>query len=298
MTYCEGEEMKAKKISKVLIILLTLSMVFSSCGSKTTTLEEEMHSTGKLLFEYVQNPTVSNVGGGWAIIALAKSETEVPDNYYDGYYDDVMDLVKNTKGEISKVSLDYSRVTLAVLSIGKDPTNISGYNIARGLNDFETVKKEGNESIAYALLAANEADTKLKDEDQYIEALLKSQDSDGGFQNEDGDGKLDVTPIVIEALSDYNNNSKVDKAIDKSVQFLATSLDKNGSLGDCEKTSKAIVALNIANKFNDNISLDILLKGLEEYRVKDGYVHLKGDTEENEISTELALMALAVANDK
>ena len=81
-------------------------------------------------------PIVGSIGGEWLALGLARSGRSVP----AGYYDNVVQYVKanvnaNERLHNSK-STDNSRVILALTAIGKDPTNVGGHNLLKGLDSI------------------------------------------------------------------------------------------------------------------------------------------------------------------
>ena len=48
---------------------------------------------------------------------------------------------------------EYSRAVMALKSIGKDPTDIGGYDIEKPLEDFDAVVSQGLNGAIYALIA-------------------------------------------------------------------------------------------------------------------------------------------------
>ena len=79
-------------------------------------------------------------GSEWLVIALARSGRPVPDSYYDS----VVKAVQDAKGELSdKKFTEYSRTILALTAIGKDPSNVGGYDLLVPLADLDRVTAQG-----------------------------------------------------------------------------------------------------------------------------------------------------------
>ncbi len=54
---------------------------------------------------------------------------------------------------ITKKYTEYSRVIIALTSIGKDPKNVGGYNLLLPLGDFEKTTWQGINGAIWALIA-------------------------------------------------------------------------------------------------------------------------------------------------
>ena len=78
----------------------------------------------------------------------------VPANYYDDYYARVEKYVKNCAGVLhERKYTEYSRVILALTAIGRDPSNVAGYNLLTPLGDFEKTIWQGLNGPIWALIA-------------------------------------------------------------------------------------------------------------------------------------------------
>ena len=69
----------------------------------------------------ITNPSVGSVGGEWTILGLSRSSVNIPQSYYDNYYNNVQKYVKEKRGQLHHVKYtEYDRVIIALTSIGKD----------------------------------------------------------------------------------------------------------------------------------------------------------------------------------
>ena len=95
------------------------------------------------------------------MIGLARSGCDVPQSYWDAYYDTVEDYVKDHKGNLhDKKYTEYSRVIVALTAIGADPTNVAGYDLLKPLGDFEKTIWQGINGPIWALIALDTKTTK------------------------------------------------------------------------------------------------------------------------------------------
>ena len=96
------------------------------------------------MYNTVKNPQVGSIGGEWAVIGLARSGYEVPEEYYQKYYATVESYVESLDGKIhDNKYTEYSRLIVSLTSIGKDPSNVGGYNLLIPLGDFNKTTRQG-----------------------------------------------------------------------------------------------------------------------------------------------------------
>ena len=144
---------RIKRISAwilTLAILLTLTVPTLAASS----VQSEVQGSAAYMLSAVKAPEVGSIGGEWAVIGLARSGYSVPANYYDDYYARVEKYVKNCSGVLhERKYTEYSRVILALTAIGRDPSNVAGYNLLTPLGDFEKTIWQGLNGPIWALIA-------------------------------------------------------------------------------------------------------------------------------------------------
>ena len=201
-------------------------------------------------------PIVGSIGGEWLALALARSGRSVP----AGYYDNVVQYVKanvnaNERLHNSK-STDNSRVILALTAIGKDPTNVGGHNLLKGLDSMSYINKQGINGPVFALIALDSHNYPTFGEvtrDVLIDRILSEQvKADGGWALGGADEKasdVDVTAMTIQALAPYyKTNAKVKTAVDKGLTWLSAHQQDDGGFAswgavNSESCAQVIVAL-------------------------------------------------------
>ena len=201
-------------------------------------------------------PIVGSIGGEWLALALARSGRSVP----AGYYDNVVQYVKanvnaNERLHNSK-STDNSRVILALTAIGKDPTNVGGHNLLKGLDSMNYINKQGINGPVFALIALDSHNYPTFGDvtrDVLIERILSEQvKADGGWALGGADEKasdVDVTAMTIQALAPYyKTNAKVKTAVDKGLTWLSEHQQEDGGFAswgavNSESCAQVIVAL-------------------------------------------------------
>ena len=201
-------------------------------------------------------PIVGSIGGEWLALGLARSDRSVP----AGYYDNVVQYVKanvnaNERLHNSK-STDNSRVILALTAIGKDPTNVGGHNLLKGLDSMSYINKQGINGPVFALIALDSHNYPTFGEvtrDVLIDRILSEQvKADGGWALGGADEKasdVDVTAMTIQALAPYyKTNAKVKTAVDKGLTWLSEHQQEDGGFAswgavNSESCAQVIVAL-------------------------------------------------------
>lgn len=298
---------------KIISILLTLIMLFgfSVQAFDTDTVNSLTKSVGNYLYETVKSPVVGSVGGEWAVLGLARSDMNIPDEYFENYYQTVTQYVKNCSGVLHKRKYtEYSRVIIALTAIGKNPADVAGYNLLTPLGDFENTIRQGVNGAIWALIALDSGnyempknpDAKIQaTREMYINHILEKQTSDGGWALSGDYADADVTGMALQALSKYQNNDKVKFATEKALSRLSDMQKENGGFSSYEsEISESSVQVIVAlcelgipvydERFvkNGNTLLDSMLSF---YDGEKGFMHTHNDIT-NQMATEQCFYAL------
>ncbi|MBU5479721.1 prenyltransferase/squalene oxidase repeat-containing protein [Blautia sp. MSJ-19] len=300
------EQITAKGMSAALILAMTLTV--AGCGEAgTPELKEAIHKTAEYEQKTVSSPEVGSLGGEWTVLALARSEEEVEDSYFEKYRANLEKYVKEQDGILSENRYtEYARVTLALTAIGGDPTAIGGYDLEKNLEDFDAVTAQGINGAIFALLALN-ADGEREGalQEKYLAYILEREKTDGGFSMDDNSDQadVDITAMALQSLEPYQNEQNIQETLDRGVGFLADAQDADGgytAYGEksSESISQTILALstlgvdcNEDERFvkNDKGLYDTLM----QYYQKDGsFAHTVDEKEGNPMATDQALCAL------
>ncbi len=213
--------------------------------------------------EKLGTPSVGAVGGEWMVIGLVRSGRTVPgaDTYYQGAVQYIREAIDKQTGRLHKAkSTDNSRMILALTALGKDVTNVGGYNLLQGLSDLDYVKYQGNNGPIWALLALDSGNYPAPaggttTRQALIDEILRVQTSDGGWAISGDKADSDMTGMALTALAPYyKKDLKVQAAIDKAVARLSEMQDADGgfstSYGDgkmvatSESISQVVTALS------------------------------------------------------
>lgn len=311
--------MKARALKRSTGLLLALSMIISLCCPAFAAAESAVSSavsdTALYILNTVKTPQVSSVGGEWAILGLARSGCDVPEEYFDAYYENVEEYVRDCNGVLSeKKYTEYSRIILALTSIGRDPSNVSGYNLLTALGDFDKTVWQGINGAVFALLAldsggydmpVNSSAATQATRGMYVDGILSRQLADGGFSLAGtGSAEPDITAMALQALSKYQERDDVKAATEKALACLSDMQASSGGFADsksvcAESAAQVIVALTELgvplddSRFvkNSNSLVDNLLT----YYVKgNGFTHDEGNSGD-QMATEQAFYALVAA---
>lgn len=295
------EKIKLKKTTQSLlcIIVAAVMVAITGCGNSSLSIDENIDDTSKYLLQEVESPGVASVGGEWSVIGIMNSQIddETKEAYASRYFDSARAQVKSKKGVLDEEHYtEYARVSMGLASIGEDPTNVEGYNLISYLDDYDKIREQGINAAAYALVASQMSGVKLANEERYIQFISEEIK---GYDETDG-ATSDYVSMGILALSYYKDRDDVKDLIEQKIDELSEAQMDDGSMGNCESTSEAIIALTTAGvdvttdeRFIKNEKS--LLDGLLTYKKDIGYLHVTDDKNAEEINimaTEKALLAL------
>ena len=290
------------------------SAEIAALSASASQIDSAYTSAGKNLSDSSKKvtPSVGSIGGEWEILGLARSG-KLTDDVLNKYLANVISTLKENNGKLhDKRYTDYSRVVLALTSLGIDVTNVGGYNLLQPLSDYDQTVWQGVNGATWALIAFDSHDYEIpqaasgktqNSRDKLIQNILDQEVSGGGWDLSGRSADPDVTAMAIQALAPYySTNAQVKAAVDRGLNKLSAMQKSNGSYATygsetSESCSQVIVALtamgidpNTDNRFvkNGKSVIDALLT----YANADGsFKHvLKGDA--NQMATEQAYYAL------
>ena len=249
-------------MKKFISILLTLTILLS-LSSKVFAFDADkadviLENVGNYLYESVKEPIVGSVGGEWTVMGLARSNMDIPDEYFENYYQMLVKYVKDCDGVIhNKKYTEYSRLIVVLTSIGKNPKDVAGYNLLTALSDYEKTIWQGINGAIWALIALDSGNYEIPNNTQvkvqatremYINHILKKQTPDGGWALSGDIADPDVTGMALCALSKYQDNEKVKSATEKALDCLSFMQEESGGFSsydveNSESSAQVIVAL-------------------------------------------------------
>ncbi len=248
-------------MKKIISILLTLIFLFSLSSEvfalDTDKVDVTLERVGNYLYETVKEPTVGSIGGEWAVLGLARSDMDIPDAYFEKYYQAVAKYVKDCEGILhNKKYTENARVIVALTAIGKNPTDVAGYNLLTPLGDYEKTIWQGINGAIWALIALDSGnydiprnpDAKVQaTREMYIDHILEKQTPDGGWALSGDAAEPDLTGKVLQALSNYQEYDKVRSATEKALDCLSRMQKENGGFDSFEtENSESSVQVLVA----------------------------------------------------
>lgn len=314
--------MKASKkiLALALTLILTFGMSVPALAADETTLQSAVDGTAAYMLDTVTNPQVGSIGGEWAVLGLARSGYNVPHEYYQDYYATVEEYVEACGGVLhEKKYTEYSRVIVALTAIGKDPTDVAGYNLLTPLGDYDKTVWQGINGPIWALIALDSgsyampqnSDTETQATRQmYVDEILSLQLADGGWSLTGTGGGTesadpDITGMAIQALAKYTDDTDVQTAVDEAVACLSDMQDNDGGYDSWGTTNSESVVQVIVALCELGISLDdeqfvkngdTLLDNLMTYRQSDGsFKHTSDGSGSNQMATEQGFYGLVAA---
>ena len=292
---------RQRAVSLLTLLMLALGLCIPVSAVGTTQTNAALESSANYMISAVPAPEISSIGGEWAVLGLARSGCEVPQEYWDDYYSRVEQTVKDCGGVLhQRKYTEYSRLVLALTAIGADPTNVGGYDVLAPLGEYDKVVWQGVNGPIYALLALDCGNYKMPQvRQQYVDYILEQQCTEGGWSlTETSDP--DLTGMALQALAQYQNQPKVNAAIQKALSYLSVAQNNSGGFDTLESTAQVLVALcELGLKLdydpltkNGNTLLDALLS----FSRSDGsFVHAHGQSGNDQMASEQGLYALAAA---
>ena len=302
-------------MKKIISILLSVIMILSLSpvvyAENSYDIDAVISDTANYLYQTVSEPKVGSIGGEWAILGLARSEGNIPKEYFGNYYQTVEKYVKDHNGVLhNKKYTEYSRVIVALSSIGKNPQDVAGYDLLMPLGDYEKTIWQGINGAIWALIALDSKNYEIPQNpdatmqatrEMYVNHILEKQTPDGGWALSGDVADSDVTGMALQALSKYQDNARVKSATEKALSCLSDIQNENGGFSsydieNSESNVQVIVALcaigipvdDVRFVKNGNSVLDNLFTYYESGK---GFKHIHGDGT-NLMATEQCFYAL------
>lgn len=240
-------------------------------------------------------------GSDWQALVVARYGQQVP----EAYLSDLESKIKAENGIMSQPT-DYERTTLALMAIGKDPTNFDGYNFIEKIYNNTDMDNQGINAYIFALIALDSGKFDIPDgsvltRDKIIKTVLDERTSDKGWSYGGKTADPDMTAMGLISLAPYKDRPEVKEAIDAAVDRLSAIQNDDGGYSswhtaNSESSSQVIIGLcangidPTSEKFTKNGKnpIDAILS----YQVDGGgFQHTKG-TGYNGMGTEQALEAI------
>ena len=79
-------QLKKRGLSLLLTLVLMLSLCVPAMAVSKSELTSAISESAAYMLNAVKEPQVGSIGGEWAVIGLARSGYDVPQEYWDDYY--------------------------------------------------------------------------------------------------------------------------------------------------------------------------------------------------------------------
>lgn len=319
-----------KNIKRILSILIISMMIITSVATPVlgatdgAALDAAVKDTAAYMYKTVANPQVGSIGGEWAVLGLARSGYEVPEEYYEKYHATVEAYVKSLKGNLhDKKYTEYSRLIVALSSIGKDARNVGGYDLTKALGDYDKTIWQGLNGPIWALIALDSGnypipvnpDAKTQaSRDLYIKRILECQLPDGGWSlfggtsaasSGDGVSDPDITGMALQALAKYQDRPEVVKASEEALECMSKQQNAQGGFSSwgtpnsesCVQMIVALCELGIPLDDSRFVKNDLtMLDNLMTFYLKgNGFLHTANGSGSNQMASEQGFYGLVAA---
>ena len=273
---------------------------------------EILVETAAYLSASVPDPGVSSIGGEWAVIGLARNDS-LPADYAASYYSNLVRTLRDTGGVLHRVKYtEYSRVVIALSSLGFDPTDVAGYDVLSPLGDFDQVCWQGANGPIWALIALDsrgyDAPTapdgkRQTTRDALVDAVLDSEIAGGGWALSGSVPDVDMTAMALTSLAPYRGaRADAAAAIERGLSVLSSLQGEGGGFGDagsassesCAQVVVALASLGIDPASDERFVKESgsVLDALCAFAVPGGGFKHVADGEVNGMATEQGFYAL------
>ena len=169
--------------------------------------------------------------GEWSALAMSRSGYPASEAMRTAAYKDLAQEILRVNGNYGSNSgqapwTDAERQAIGILSLGGDPTNISGFNLIKLMAQEDLTGTINNQIFGLIVLSAKDYQIKAQNEQitRLLNALVGAQLNDGGWALYGNDGDIDVTGMTLGALAPYRDQKAVATAIEQGIAFLQKNL--------------------------------------------------------------------------
>ncbi|MBE6900059.1 MAG: hypothetical protein E7479_05265 [Ruminococcaceae bacterium] len=244
-------------MKKLFAFVLIFALILSGCGAEKIGTDYDfskiMEETMENIIESTPNPGHSSIAGEWSVMVAARSGAEVPEGWFDTYYENLCGTLEENSGVLTSTKhSNYSRAALTVAAIGKDPTEVNGYSLFEHHSDFEFVSNQGLPGSIFALISLDSLGFEFDDVDRevFIEHILSEEYDCGGWALQGENPDVDITAQVIQAFAPYyGKDERITAAVDRAVEHLSEVQQENGGFfawegENVQTTAQVIIALS------------------------------------------------------
>lgn len=151
-------------------------------------------------------------GAEWSLFTLLRAGASLSQSDLDHYY---ASITQHLESGGRMLPTDYFRVVVALLAMGKDPTDVAGMDLIEALYNYPNLDRMTSNMMSYTLLALDTKDYEVPQgarwtRETLIEKILTFQNANGGFGLSSADTvSVDVTAMTLQALAPYRDMEQV-----------------------------------------------------------------------------------------
>ena len=299
-----------------LVLVLTLCLGLASpalgAGSGSADLKSAVNGAAKWILG-----TVSDPGAGdyfWTVFSMARCGYPAEESWYRSYLDSIREELSANGGALkSRYYSKYAAAVLTFTALGQQPPE----ELLRPLSNFEKVCNQGINGPTWALIALDSggydvlpdpAAKTVADRQMYVNEILSRQLADGGWTlsgkgGDPGPSDTDITAMVLQALSAYQDQAAVRSAVDKALSCMSDRQQEDGSMGNyadeaCSESPAmmllALCALGLGPEDERFVKEEGgLVDAILRFRQADGrFLHVLGSDTGALLATSQSLLAL------
>lgn len=285
-----------KLFSTVIFMLFIIAIVFSS-------FQQIFSLDNKVSDAYYKTAGILNQADDWEVIGLSRGGFDINEEYYNG----IVNKVIEKNGVLSKNKYtEYSRTIITLTALGKDVSNVGGYNLLEYLEDYNKVKLQGINGVIWALIAIDCGEYPSSVRQILIDHILNAEIKTGGWALGGDKADADITAMAITSLAKYYYDDTIKSAVDRAVTALSKMQNDKGcfefnNTESSESIAQVITALCTLGINPDKDKRFVkkgksLIDSLLDFSLSSGgFSHIKGGAQ-NSIATEQAFYSLVAYN--
>ena len=295
-----------------LILVLCLGLASPALGAGSSDLRNAVNGAARWILSAVPDPGAGDYF--WTVFSVARSGCKAEESWYRSYLDSIREELDANGGALrSRYYSKYATGVLAYTALGQQPPE----ELIRPLSNFEKVCNQGINGPTWALIALDSGgydvlpDPSAKtvaSRQTYVDEILSRQLADGGWSlsgkgGDSGPSDTDITAMVLQALSAYQNQAAVRTAVDKALTCMSNRQREDGGMGNyadegCSESPAqmilALCALGLSPEDERFVkSGGSLVDAVLRFRQADGsFLHVEGNSTGVLIATSQSLAAL------
>lgn len=249
-------------MKKIFAFVLTFIFVLSSCssGEKVGTdydFKPVVEKCAEALMENNPSPSCGSPCGEWVVFDVILSKAEANEELYDTYYQNLCDYITEREGIISSTkSTDYSRVMLALSAMGKNVSDVAGYDLLEHYTDIDVVTKQGLPGAIYALIALDSMDYEIYESANFtrkdlVDYIMEKECPNGGWAIVGNSADIDITAEAIQSLAPYMEDEEIKNAVERALNLLSEMQNEDGGFSawggeNSQSVAEVLIALTSA----------------------------------------------------